>query len=470
MKTSAAFAALALGLAVASPAFAQVKLEKGVTADNKKCDRITWLDANGKDRIINIVADNDKEKQSAGYICDLSYDAGEKQRREGKGTFGHLVMHGAKKNPGWANSLSDTAKVRCEPVFEGPNHALYRAVMDINSDKGLISATVDYFVRAGRSDFLWAVTFDTSKVEGMAADTRSPYVEFDWEGVPPGGQGGDLSGMGWAAADKQFRTLGDKVSGNSKWDWTKDCIIPHIIEWKTGALGDAELGLVQTQTYKQHDAGGGWWMQAGKSGTKLPENWNLTYQLNAYQGYSSKRATWMMPYGAVGSKTYKTYDNKNAVGFPYQSYAVFCILDKYSEGGTDAAIAEMTSVQTTCKLEAAVGAVAEKGPAGAGRTDEADYKPAGWDPIYATWNVACKDNAADCSLTTGEGGSTLYRPTFVFTHYTAAAAPTTITLDGAPAKAGTALVSLDKAGQRLFVTLTTTVKGKVQIAFTGPKN
>jgi hypothetical protein len=468
MKTASALLALAFAAALAAPAFAQVKLDKGVTADKKNCDRLTWIDAAGKDRIINIVNNNDKDKQSAGYICDLSYDAGEAQRRECKGQFGHLVMHGAKKNPGWANSLSDTAKAHCEPVLVGANHAIYRATLEITCDKGPVTATVDYFVRSSRSDFVWAVTFDSSKVEGMGGDTRSPYVDFDWEGVAPYGTGGDLSGFGWAAANKQFRTLGDKVTQNSKWDWSKDCIIPHIIEWKTGALGNAELGLVQTQTYKQHDAGGGWWMQAGKTGTKLPENWNLTYQLNAYQGYSSKRATWMMPYGAVGNKQYKTYDNKNAVGFPYQSYAMLCIFDKYSDGGTDAAIAEMTAVQTTCKLTAATGTVAEKGPAGAGRTDTADYTPAGWDPIYATWNTACQNNAADITLTTGE--SALAKPTFCFLDYTAATAPATITLDGKPAPAGAACISVDTANKRLFVTLTGTVKDKVQISFAGPKN
>lgn len=230
-------------------------------------------------------------------------------------------------------------------LFASPAHALYSATMVIPSsvkskqgnitNTGPVAITIHYFVRAGRNDFVYAVAFDTSKTQGLGADTRTPYVEFDWEGN--GNYGGQISGFGWAAANRQFRTIGAPLSAKSEWDWTRECVIPHVIEWKDEQTGDAEIGLVQTQTYAQHDAGAGWWKQWGNKGKGLPENWNLTYQLNAYQGFTSKKTTWMMPYGAVGAKQYDVLDySRKASGHPCQGYALLCLFDKHSTRGVDA--------------------------------------------------------------------------------------------------------------------------------------
>jgi hypothetical protein len=469
---------LIVGVLALASAYAQgqVKIEPKVTVNGSVCDKLVWVDAAGKERTVSVVVDKDKEKFAGGYAVDITYYADGALRDckaggGGTGGFGHLVMHGG--NPrGWATSKEDAKKIECLPLFEGANHAIYRARMDVLTSGGMVPCTVDYFVRTGRNDFIWAVTFDTSATTKLVADTRSPYIDFDWEG--DGKINEPISGLGWAAGSKQFRTLDEKLTAGTKWDWTKDCNIPHIIEWKTKAMGDAEVGLVQTQTYAQHDAGSAGWNDAvGKSGTGLPAGndvWKLSYQLNCYQGYGTKRATWMMPYGAVGSEKYDIFDgSRKASGKPFQSYSVLCLLDKYSDGGVDALVNEMAIVQEFCKCTATTGTVAAKGPAGAGRTDEAAYAPAGWDQVYAMWTAACADNAIDCNLAI-EAGS-LTNPTFCFTNYSSPKPPA-ISLNGAELKADKDyFASVDTAGKRLFVTFGKRFEGaKNAIAFKGLPN
>lgn len=461
------------GVCLCRIASAEVTVEKKVDVGGSVCDKLVWTDAAKAKRTIAIVAEKDREKFWGGYIPYLSYYVGDKLREckgagGGLGGFGQLVMHGAHPR-GWATSKEDAVAIKCVPLLEGPHHAIYRATIDVKTAKGVVPCTVDYMVRSGRNDFLWAVTFDTRGVTGLAADTRSPYSEFDWEGV--GGTGGSISGFGWASANKQFRTLGDTLTKDVAWDWTKDCVIPHIIEWKSKAAGDAEIGMVQTQTYAQHDGGDAWWRQEGKKGTGLPENWNLTYQLNAYQGYSTKRATWMMPYGAVGSPSYDVFDySRKASGKPFQSYSLLCVFDRHSDGGVDATVAEMVAIQSKCKLTATTGTVATSGPAGVGRDDEAPYAPAGWNHVYAAWTVACVANAAECNLEVAEAA--LLNPTFCFTGYTNPQPPKTLSLNGAALAAGQdCFVSVDKGEKQLWVTFNRKFEGaKNSIAFQGGPN
>ncbi len=454
---------------------APIKVEANANVGGNVCQRLTWSDAGGAPRSIAIVSEKDREKLYGGYVSEITYMADGKVREckmggGGEiGGFGHLVMHGAAPR-GWANSKLDGRAIHCESLLDGPYHSIYRASIDVNTAHGIVPCTVDYFVRTGRNDFLWSVTFDTHLTNGLNADTRSPYSELDWEGN--GSTGGPISGFGWASANKQFRTLGDKVEQGVAWDWTKDCIIPHVIEWKAKDMGDAEMGLVQTQTYDQHDAGDAWWKQYGKSGKGLPENWNLTYQLNAYQGYQTKRLTWMMPYGAVGSPNYDVFDgSRKASGKPFQSYSVLCLLDKYSAGGVDAAVAEMIAVQTKATLTAATGTVAKSGPAGVGRDDEADYHPAGWDHVIAAWTVACAENSAECNLALADDAA-LPNPTFSFIHYTSPVVPGAIQLNGENLKAGKDyFATVDTGEQRLLITFDRKFSGaKNTIAFKGSPN
>lgn len=457
-----------------SAAAAEVTVEKKATVNGSVVDKVNWSDSAGQKRTIAVVPEKDKEKFWGGYISYLSYMADGKLREckatgGSLGGFGHLTMHGA--NPrGWGNSKEDTKNIACDAIFQGPHHAIYRATIEMNTSGGLLIGTVDYFVRDGRSDFIWAVTFDTQATKGLNADSRAPYCEFDWDGA---GYGGQISGFGWAAGGKKFRTTSEPLTTECAWDWSADCTIPHVIEWKSKEAGDAEIGLVQTQNEQQHDAGSaGMNGDIGKTGKGLPAGndvWKLTYQLNCYQGYTTKKTTWMMPYGAVGNPKYQTFTGKTASGKPYQSYALLCVFDKFSQGGADALVSEMETVQNKCKLTATVGTVAEKGPGGAGRTDEVAYAPAGWDQVYGVWTVACAANSADCVLDVADGSIT--NPTFCFTGYTSPKAPKSLAWNGHDLQDGVDyFASVDINGKRLFVTIMQKLSAKNQIAFKGEPN
>lgn len=105
---------------------------------------------------------------------------------------------------------------------------------------------------SGRNNPVWAVTFDTSKAapNSFNADTRAPYGEFDYDG----GADAPVTGIGWGDRYK-FQTNGvGFVSVNSAWSYNASNIVPYI--HSPVSAKDAEMGLVQPQTFAQHDAGG----------------------------------------------------------------------------------------------------------------------------------------------------------------------------------------------------------------------
>ena len=70
----------------------------------------------------------------------------------------------------------------------------------------------------------------------------------------------------------------------SGWAYETPNRIPYSMMWTTAP--DAEMGLVQTETWEQHDAGGFWFYSAW--GTRdddgpMPDDWNWPYQLNQYE-------------------------------------------------------------------------------------------------------------------------------------------------------------------------------------------
>jgi len=208
--------------------------------------------------------------------------------------------------------------------------------------------------------------------------------------------------------------------------------------WKAAGIGNVEAGVVQTQSWAQQDAGGYWWSGShwGQTGTGMMENWNCPFQLNAYEGYAGEKMAWGTPFGFVGSATYQRVDfATNSVGAPHQGYSTFIVLNKFSDGLTDAMINSMAAVQGST-LTATTGSVVTAGPRHANLTGDANYQPAGWNHVYGAWALnAGAGNVATFNV--NAGGGTLVRPLFVIGNYTAAAPPATVTLGGATLAAGT---------------------------------
>ncbi len=244
-----------------------------------------------------------------------------------------------------------------------------------------------------------------------------------------------------------------------------------MIEWTNSP--DAEMGLVQTQTYLQHDAGGYWfypnWGSSDANGP-MPEDYNWPYQLNQYElpfVTTSKRMAWGANFGAVGQTTYLAYgDNKNLAGYPYQSYSVFVVLDKHSRSRVASQVTEIETVQKTI-LSASVGSVVTSGPAGVGRADSVAYAPAGYNHIYSTWNVRANDrNGATFALNVTQGSLT--NPVVVVHNYSAAAAPATILINGATKTADVDyFASLDDANNQLWLTLKGAFSATTPISIVG---
>jgi hypothetical protein len=474
-------ALLAAAALLAPPAWSAVQVEQGVQVAGASCDRISWLDAAGKPRWISLVHGKDQAGLVGGYVNALAYDAAGVTRTctaSGSpiGGFGHVIMHGGRADAVAACSKSHGQDLVTKVLFAGANHALYAITLTIPTtikdkqgqvhDSGPVAIIIHYSICSGRSDFVYAISFDTSKTTDLGADTRTPYSEFDWSGS--GGWTVPISGIGWAAAGKRFRTLDAPLTYDTAWDWTADCAIPHVIEWQDATLGDAEFGMVQTQTEAQHDAGAGWWAaSAGKSGKKLPENWNLPYQLNAYENVTSKKATWMMPYGAVGSAAYDAYGSGHkASGKPWQGYSLLCVYDRWSEHGLDRAVDEMTAVHGGARLTASTGTVVAEGPRGLSGGVTIPYQPAGWNHLYAQWAVACAGNAAAVTLEMPKPGQT--NPTFCFSAYGLAKDPV-VTCAGTVLKPDVdCFISVDAPGKRCLVTLNRTVVGTLSLAIHAP--
>lgn len=455
---------LAIGL-LASQA-AALTIEKDVTVNKKTCDVVTWTDAAGKQRSVALVHADGDGKFKGGYIEQYKYFLGDKQvtaksdeSMSGVSGLGCAVdHHGAGASASKACSNATTAF-----LVEGASHCIWRFKGDMsgpNKDKGTskVPVVIDYAIADGRNDVLWSVSYDCSKLADgeVSWDARGPYVQFDWDGD---GKffGTKVSGIRWG--DKfHFKTV--VMNGpKSSWDYTQPCTIPYMMLYKSDNLGDAELAMVQTQTWKQKPAGGYWFSAKdgwGKTGPEMMKNFNCTYQLNAYENWESEKMAWGNNYGFVGVSKYDCLDfQTKGKGWPLQGYAVFICAGRHSDAPGDKMIAAMESVQKTT-LTATKGTVAEKVTGFAGLEEQATAKPAGWNGVWGQWEVACDGGAAEVNVDTGEGS--LPAATICFTGWTGAKA--TVTLNGAELAQGKdCFVSVDAAGKRLFVTLAKPLQG-----------
>jgi hypothetical protein len=336
-------------------------------------------------------------------------------------------------------------------VFVGDHHAIHEFTWTYPIDGHDTAITVHWLFASGRDHPLWAITYDTSAAPANAvnADSRSPYSDIQWDG----GVGANVDGVGWGDRYK-FTSLASPITLTSGWDYTQPNTVPYVLEWAVAA--DAEMGLVQTEPYTRHDAGGYWFYSAW--GTRdadgpMPEDWNWTYQLNQYElpwGSTSKRLAWGMNYGAVGKDAYSVYgDDATADGYPYQSYSVYIVLGTHSQAAVFAQVADVEASVTTT-LGATVGSVVTSGPAGVARSDTRTYEPAGYNPVYGTWELNAAANQVDATFTVGSG--TLDNPLFVI-HGWAAAAPCHLQLDSVSIDCGAFHASVNAATQTLWLTV-----------------
>ncbi|MEQ1564477.1 MAG: hypothetical protein ABMA64_02480 [Myxococcota bacterium] len=345
----------------------------------------TWNDASCAPRTAHLVRDDvgDPAGHHGGYLRRYTYDG-----RTVDGSFdGHPGWGYAVNHYGNTASISYDSDGTWETRLAGRHHAshVFHTTQVISGYD--VPLHISWFFATGRDHPVWAITYDLTgaPADTLGADTRSPYGDLQWDG----GLGVDVDGVGWGDAYR-FRSTTAPITLGSGWDYSEPNRIPHVIEWSAAA--DAEMGAVQTVTFDQYPSGGYWFFTAWGSSDPdgpMPDDWNWTYQLNQYElpwGSTSKRMAWGSNYGAIGDTSYPAYGyGTYGVGWPYQSYAVYLVLDHYQQGVEPqiAAVEAAIDAQWT----ASAGALWTEGPAGVDRPDTAAWDPAGYDPATGVIHV-----------------------------------------------------------------------------------
>jgi len=454
-----------------------VRLEAGVDVGGFGSDVVRWMDASGHERRAAMVRNDKKDPTShwGGFLREYAYVRPNGQPLEFRSRnpnhpgFGQTVSH-LDGGGAYASTLFQKGSYR--EVLLGRNHAIHEYRWTVSFGPSPVDITIHWFFAAGRDHPVWSITYDCSKVgpNVINADDRSPYGDLEWAGDAKV----RVDGVGWGDRYK-FRTT-SALSTDSSWDYSQPNTIPYVHMWSESA--DAEQGSVQTQDFRQRDAGGGWfypnWGRTSDNkvvsdgspvSQSMPLEWNWTYQLDQYElpDATSKRMAWGSNFGAIGKQPYDAYGgDKQLSDFPRRSRSVFYVAGAHSKRSVERQIENIEASLKT-KLTASRGRVRERGPAGVGRTDEVTYAPAGWSFVYGAWDIEAEANGFAVTFDTGggalEGGTVLS-----VRNWAAATAPATLTIGGQTVAEGSGFWgSVDRASQTLWITLTEKVEGNVSV-------
>ena len=437
-------------------------------SDNFMTDEYLWYDAQCQPRRADLTRNEqlDPTGNYGGLMHRMTYQF-QNAERDCVGTsddhpgFGGVVNHtGTPAEDSLWHAGTHSS------VFLGAYHAVHQFQWTYNIASQPVTVTVQWVFVTGRDHPIWAITYDLTRasVNGLNADTRAPYGEIAWDG----GLGANVDGEGWGDHFK-FKTLATPVTLESGWDYTEANTVPYVWQWSNSV--DAEMGVVQTQNYQQHDGGGydffSQWQQTSAAGP-MPATSSWTYQLNQYEldaDTTSKRLAWGSNFGAVGQQHYLSYGNDRTLsGYPYQSYATFVAMGPHQAGTVTAAVGEVENMLQTTLTATAHAIIDRNGPAGVARTDLQTYSPPGYNPIYAAWSLTATaplDEAVGFSLSPPAAG--IVHP-LILIHGWTAAAPTSVTVSGVAQVAGVGyFASVDTATQTLWLTLNASFSGATAV-------
>lgn len=447
---------------------APLQLERDARVDGFRVDRYVWRDSTCRPRSAALVRNDagDPAGWNGGYLRRYTYEVqGATRTCDGSHNqvpgWGMVASHN-RSGPEWGN-WTQGIRGTWRTVFEGRHHAVHEFRWPLVLQGHTVQVTVHYLFATGRSHPLYAITHDASGVpaDALEADVRSPYGDLLFDG----NANAEIAGLGWGDRNR-FVTLASPVTMNSGWDYREPNAVPYTRMWTTSP--DAEMGVVQTQTWNQKPAGGYWFYpsrgQRDADGP-MPQDWNWTYQLNQYElptTTRSHRLAWGSNFGALGRRAYPRYgDDGNLSGWPYQSYSVFMVLGTHAEDPVLKQAGEVEAWQGV-RLTATEGTVVTRGPGGVGRTDAVTYDVPGYNPVYATWEAQAAANRAQLRFEAGT--RTLAHPVVVLRGYTAASPPTRVSLDGQALAADVDyFASVDEAGDALWLTLRRELTGTVAL-------
>ena len=498
---ASAFLAALLTYAGGTTAPAALSLT-GVTSDNGLPARsVQWTDAAGQARTAILV---DQRPQGAGYLRQLTYPAnGANRICRGTGDSGHqgdgyVQNHTA---TGGDNS-SHTTPGATTIALAGSHHAIISFEMPTYQIDGqMVPTTVQWFFADGRPHPLYALSQDARATAGnLGADCRSPYGDVAYDG----GAGATVGGASFGDTYK-FVTLAanpEQVTRASGWRYNEPNSIPYAMQWTDPAQVDAEMGHVATLPITVQDQGSDprtyptvevRALQQPNGPMIDDENWAfqiLNYVLPAAGPTSSKRLTWGSNWGLPGgfdnygdaalNKRQYSQHATDPLGFAYRgtradgmllTYSVFVVFGTHSGGYQNGAVGQMVTQMENAALAnlvAATGTVKTSGPAGIGNAASATvaYVPAGYSPVYATWELAAAGNTVDATLTPA-AGKPLDHPIFGVNAYTLGQLPATISVgDGLATPDVDYYATLDTANQRLWITVNRSVASPVNLKVT----
>jgi hypothetical protein len=452
-------------------------IEHDVAVASIASDRFTWRDSAGLPRVASL-AHNDGvavNGSHGGALREFRYQLPDGATRVasvttynngGYGGFGYVVAHASN----YAGCVGDDSPLGSgisgtwSRVFEGRHHAIFRFTQNYprncstsNVQARTIPIVIDWMFATGRDNPLWAITWNVDQAAPSAPvgtffdDSRAPYGELNIDGDGST----DISGVAWGDRFK-FTSTTAPVTLNSDWTWNVANSIPYVKLWINGPLvmpnrtGDATMGIVQTQTMTQQDAGGGrdpnyhdltqFWGKTSADGNagdgyKMPWQNEWAYQANADSigagPGNNARLTWRTQWGFLGQQTYVVNDGvvASAPGYPKKSYSTYVVLGTHSSAPVEAQVTQVETVQSlTLTINGGIGSVVTSGPAGVTRADIVTYAPAGYNHVYGALAFNATGNALDANIAVGSG--TLSKPVIIVGNYTGGD-PQSVRLGGA---------------------------------------
>ncbi len=268
---------LTISLFLSAAAQAQVNsmlIEHDVTVDSELSDRFTWTDSSNKPRVA-VLAHNDIAPfngSRGGALRQFRYQMPDTSTRiatvttygnSGYSGFGYVVSHSNYPGAPGACIGGDDSPLGFAiagnwiRVFEGRHHAIFRFTQNYPRNcppdqVRTIPVTFDWIFSTGRDNPVYAITYDVmaaAAADVLNDDSRAPYGELNIDGAG----NANIDGVAWGDRYK-FTSTSAPVSLSSSWTYNVANTVPYVKEWIVST--DATMGIVQTQTIDQQDAGG----------------------------------------------------------------------------------------------------------------------------------------------------------------------------------------------------------------------
>jgi hypothetical protein len=527
MAQMAAWSWLAAGLLAAQTSSALTVTS--VTSDNGyPALQVQWTDGAGLPRTAILVKQNATTAPYTGYLRRYTYQVnGQSRVCTGTDNFatggnlefsgdGFVQNHTASSvdypNSGDFSSGNGAGVPGTTTVtLQGTSHAIITFTMpSYQIQTSAVPTTVQWFFADGRSHPIFAISQDArATTANLAADSRSPYGDMAYDGD---GTGAFVGGCSYGDTYKFVTLAANEVTTNSGWQDTQTNTIPYAMQWANPATVDAEMGHVATVPISVCDQGEdpqNYPVVDGR-GASQPNGPMLTDESWAFQilndnwpasgPTTTKRLTWGGCYGRVGGwddsspgYTDPRYPDSTSTSLTQynqhyndplgetesgtrangllMAYSVFIVFGTHTGGYTNGTVGQQVIQMQNAALatlSASVGKVATNGPSGVGNASSTNttYTPAGYDPIYSTWDIAAVTNTVNVTLTPA-ASYPLVNPVFLINGYTSNQLPAGISVGAGLTTNGVNFyASVDTNGQRLWITVNRTVSNALNLVIT----